>query len=152
MAVAVRAVRKRVDERHEVGELLLIEALGAKEELFGARTAFGGHVGIAAVPFERLGPGEIFERAVVDDVLAEAIGLEVPLQAVDGGVEVAVGAAELALKGEVGGVEETLAAAEGVDVLRSAEIDGGCDFIGGCIDDGDIVVEAVGDVETLAVG
>ncbi len=128
-AVAVGAIGKRVDEGHQIGELLLIETLRAEEELLGARAAFGRHVGIAAIPFEGLGAGEVLERAVIDDVFAEAVGLEVPLQAVDGGVEMAIGAAELALEGEVGGVEEALAAAERVDVLRAAEIDGRYDFV-----------------------
>ena len=44
-----------------------------------------------------------------------------------------------------------LASAEGVDVLRAAEIDRRYHFVGSGIDDGDVVVEAVGDVEMLAV-
>ncbi len=122
-----------------------------KKILLGARAAFGGHVGIAAVPLEGLGPCQIFQRAVVDDVFAEAVGLKIPLQAVDGGVEVAIGAAKLPLKGEVGGVEESLAAAQRVDVSRAAEVDGRYHFVGGRVDDGDVVVQAVGDIEPLAV-
>ena len=69
-------------------------------------------------------PARLSKRTVVDNVLAETVGLEIPLQAVDGGVEMAVGAAELALKGEISGVEEALAAAECVGGFRPAEIDG----------------------------
>ena len=47
----------------------------------------------------------------------------------------AIGAAELALEGELGGVEEPFAAAEGVDVLGSAEIDGRHHFVGVGVDD-----------------
>ena len=69
--------------------------------------------GIAAVPLERRGVVDIFEQAVVHDVFAEAVRLQVPLQAVEGRFEVAVGAAEVSLEGEAGAVEEPLAAALG---------------------------------------
>src|SRR5215467_3028050 len=95
--VAVWAIRERVNEGDKIGELLLGEALRAEEKLFRARAAFGRHIGIAAVPLEGFGSGEVFERAIIDDIFAEAVGLKVPLQAVDRGVDVAVGAAELPL-------------------------------------------------------
>src|SRR5579864_1562535 len=146
MTRAIGAVRQRVNKRHQVGELLGVETLRAEEEFFGARTALRGHVGVAAVPFERLGTGQVFERAIVDDVLAEAIGLQIPLQAVDGGVEMTVRAAELSLKGEVGGVEEALAAAQGIYISGSAEVNRGDDFIFSCVNDGKIIVKAIGHV------
>ena len=50
--IAIGTIGQRVDEGHQVGELLLIETLRAVEEFFGARPALGGHVRIAAVPLE----------------------------------------------------------------------------------------------------
>jgi len=57
-------------------------------------------VGIAAIPLERRRLGQVFEQAVIHDVLAEAIRLQVPLQGAEGGFQMAVGAAEMPLEGE----------------------------------------------------
>src|ERR1017187_1958767 len=67
--------------------------------LFGARSAFGFQVRIAAIPLERLGAIHIFQQPVVHDVLAEAVRLQVPLQPVEGGFQVTVGATEAAVEG-----------------------------------------------------
>src|ERR1022692_2955582 len=78
-AGAIGTVGEREDKSHKVGELLPIETLRSEEEFFCARAAFRGHVGIAAVPFEGLGTGQVLQRPVIDNVLAEAVGLKVPL-------------------------------------------------------------------------
>jgi hypothetical protein len=67
---------------------------------------------------------DVFERAIVHDVLAEAIRLQVPLQAVESGIQVAIGAAELLPKGEARRVEQLLAAALRGEFGRAAERDG----------------------------
>ena len=91
--------------------------MGSIEKFLRAWSALGGHVRIAAIPFERLGPRQTLQRSIVNDILAEAIGLKVPLQAIDGRIQVAVGTAKLALKRIVGREEELFAAAECVDIL-----------------------------------
>ncbi len=121
--VAVGTIGQRVDKRDQVGELLLVKTLRAKKEFFCARTAFGRHVRITAVPLEGFGPSEIFQRTIVDDIFAEAVRLQIPLQSVNGRVEVAIGAAELPLECKAGGEKQPLAATEGVHGLRAAEID-----------------------------
>src|SRR5579885_2637105 len=60
--ITIRPIRQRVHVGDKVGELLLIEALRTEEELFGAWTALGGHIGIATIPFERLGASEILKQ------------------------------------------------------------------------------------------
>ncbi len=83
---------------------------------------------------------------------SEAIRLEVPLQAVESGVEVAVRAAELSLKSEVGIVEKLLAAAHGVTVFGSAEIDRRDNFVGALVSITAILSSMrFGDVKPLAV-
>ena len=123
--VTVRTVGQRVNECDKVGELLLRKTLRAEEKLLGARTALSGHIRIAPVPLKWLGSSKIFEGTVVDDVFAETVGLQIPLQAVDGGVYVAVRAAELALEGEISRVEQPLTAAKSIDTSRSTKINGG---------------------------
>jgi len=59
--------------------LVAVVAFRAIEEFLGARTALGLEVGITAIPLERRGVGYVFEQAVIDDVLAEAIRLQIPL-------------------------------------------------------------------------
>src|SRR5208283_114013 len=122
--VTIRAVGERVNKRHKIDELLRRVTLRSIEEFLRARATFGGHIGIAPVPLERFRARQALQRSIVDNVLAEAVGLEVPLQAVNGRIEMAVGAAELALKCVVSGEEKLLAAAKCVDDSRSAEIDG----------------------------
>ena len=150
---AVRAERQRVDEGHQIGELLLVVALRAVEEFFRARAALGRQSGLPPFHLKGSVPAEFFERAVVDDVLAEAVRLEVPLQTVEGGVEVAVGAAEVALEGKVGGVEETLAAAQGVDTLPARRGRSWRSTLSrGSYRSRERVVESIGDVKALAIG
>ena len=149
--IAIRTIRKRVNECDKVGELLLCETLRPEEKLLGARTTFGRHVGIATVPFEWLGSGEVFKGAVVDDVFAETVRFQIPLQSVDGGVDVAVGAAELTLEGEISRIEEALATAESADISRSTKINGGSDRVGLGVDDRDCVVETIRNVEPIAI-
>ena len=57
-------------------------------------------IGVAAVPFERSRIGDIFDGTVIDDIHAETIRLQVPLQSIEGRIEMAVGTTELALKRE----------------------------------------------------
>src|SRR5205823_6652686 len=116
-AVTIWTVGQRVNECDQVGELLGIEALGAEEILFGARPAFGGHIRVAAVPFEWLGSGQILQRAIVDDIFAESIRLKVPLETVNGRVNVAIGTAKSSLERKFCGVEQAFAATQGVDLL-----------------------------------
>ena len=130
---------------------LIRKALRAEEELLRTRPAFGRHVRIAAVPFERFGTRQIFKRTVVDDVFAEAVGLEIPLQAVDGGIEMAIGTAKVTLKGEFSGKEKAFSAAERIDRLWTAQINRGNYPIGPRFDDGDVVVETVCHVEPVAI-
>src|ERR1039458_1047578 len=78
-AVAVGTQRHRLDIADQVAQLLARITLRAVEILFGARSAFGFQVRIAAIPLERLGAIHIFQQPVVHDVLAEAIRLQVPL-------------------------------------------------------------------------
>ena len=122
---------------------MLVETLRPEEKLLGAWPTFGGHIRIATIPLERLGAGEIFERTVIDDVFAEAIWLQVPLQAVNGGVDVTVRAAKCALEGELGGVEEPLAATESVNIPGPAEVHSRDNLLGAGIDDGDTVIQAI---------
>ena len=126
--------------------------MGAEEILFGARPAFGGHIRVAAVPFEWLGSGQILQRAIVDDVFAESIRLEVPLEAVDGRINVAIGTAEGALEGKLRGVEQAFPATQGVDLLWAAEIDSRDHFLAIGVDNRDSVIQAIGDIQALAIG
>src|SRR5208282_2834063 len=63
-----------------------------------------------------------------------------------------IGAAKLALKRESRGVKKALAATERVRSAWAAEVDGRSDFVGRRIDDGDVVVQAIGNIQALAVG
>jgi hypothetical protein len=63
----------------------------------------------------------------------------------------AVRAAELALKCVVGGEEKLFSMAERADGLRSAEVDRRDYLFGGCVDDGNIVIEPVRHIQPLAI-
>jgi hypothetical protein len=108
---AIGTRRKAAQVADEVGQGQVVVVLGAPEIFLRARTALSGQVRIAAVPLVGLGAFEVFDGAIVDDVAAEAVWFEVPGEAVKGGIDVAVGAADLALEGIAGGVERLLAVA-----------------------------------------
>src|SRR5207302_1664550 len=92
------------------------------------------------------------ERTVVNDIFAEAVRLEIPLQTVDRRIEVAVRAAKLPLEREIRRVEEALTAAEGVDAVRTAQVNRRGHLLRFGIDHAEGVVESIGNVEPLAVG
>ena len=110
-AVAVGAQRNRFDERDQVVQFLAVVALATGRRTFrcAGRTRFPGS---DSPPFHLKGAvsADIFEQPVIDDVLAETVRLQVPLKTVEGRLEVAVGAAEVALEGESRAVEEAFAA------------------------------------------
>ncbi len=76
--------RKGADIDDEIGQGKVVIILGAPEVLFRAWATLGRKIGIAAVPFVGLGVFDVFEEAIVDDIAAEAIRLQIPLQSVEG--------------------------------------------------------------------
>jgi len=151
--MAIGRERNGFDEGDEIGELRGIETFGM-EKIFGdARAALRFEIGIVTVPFEGSGFGDAAEGPIGNAIAAELRRFEIPGDAVDVIVGMAGGAGELSLEAEAGVVEEAFAAAE----LRSglagtAEIDFGLDALVREVDDGDAVVETIGDVGELAVG
>src|SRR6185369_10606015 len=134
----------------QVGELPPVVAFRTIKELLGTRTALRFEVGIAAVPLEWRRFADVFQQAVVHDVLSEAVGLEVPLQAVEGRLQVAVRAAEMALEGESRAEEEALAAALGRGRGGSLERERGAHSLLRGIDHGDGVVRPIRHVQSLS--
>src|SRR5205807_8310233 len=79
-------------------------------------------IGITAVPLERLRAREVLDRTVVYDIDAKTVRLKVPLEPVEGRVDMAIGAAELSLKRVFRCVDDLSAAAQGRYLLRPAEV------------------------------
>src|SRR3954471_21655888 len=130
----------------------MIETLRAEKEFFGPRPALGGHIRIPAVPLERFGSRQILQRAVINDVLTETVRLEIPLQSINRGVDVAVGAAKSTLEGKLRSVEKTFAPAQGVDVSGTSQIPGGDNVFICSINHRNGVIQTIGYVQALAVG
>ena len=120
-AVAVRTQWQRLDEGNQVTQFLSGVALRAVEILFGSRPALGLEVGVAAVPLEWLGAFDVLEQAVVYDVLAEPVRLQVPLEAVKCSLDVAICAPEVSLKSEPRAEEKLLPPALGSERLGPFE-------------------------------
>ncbi len=125
--------------------------LRAPEVFFRARAALGGNVRIAAVPLVGAGILDALEQLVVHDVAAESVRLQIPGKAVEGGVDVATGAADLPLKRLARGIEGLLAVAQNGDTLRPGQRDRRSHAVGARVDHADRVFQPIGHKQLAAI-
>ena len=69
--------RQGPDESSQVVELLIWKRFGAHQDLGEARAALHFQAGVLAVPFERTGTGHALQAAVIKQVVANTISVEV---------------------------------------------------------------------------
>ena len=118
---AIRPRRETANIDDQIGKSQIIVVFCAPEVLFRPRSALRGQVRITAVPLVRLGVLHIFDGTVVDDVATEAVRLQIPIKPVKSGVDVAVGAADLALERLTRRVESLLAVTQNGQLPRTFE-------------------------------
>ncbi len=103
---------RSADIHNQVRQGEVIKVLGAPEIFLGSRAALGREVGIAAVPFERFSIFHSFDGPVVDNIAAKPVRLKIPGEPVEGGIDMAVRAPNLALEGISGCIKRLLAVAQ----------------------------------------
>src|ERR1035437_3936574 len=145
------ARREREDERVEVVQVLLPERVGAGQHLGEPGPALDPERRVLPRPLDRLGPREPVEVAVVDDVAAHAVDVEVVGQAVREPVRMARAAGELSPERGRGARGNPLSAPDQVVAPAVSEDDPSDRLEGPRVDGEDRVLEALGDPERAAV-
>src|SRR5579859_1967091 len=100
---AIWARRQTANVDDKVGESEVVVVLSSPKVFLGSGAALGRQVGITAIPLVGLGVFNSFDGTVIYDVSAKAIGFQIPLQAIERGINVAIRAPNLALKRIMGG-------------------------------------------------
>ena len=135
----------------QVGQREIVVVFRTPEILFSSRAALRRYVWIGARPLVRLRVLDALKQFVVHNAAAKAIRLQVPLNAVEGGIDVAVGAANLPLKRIARGIEGLLPVAQRGDRLRSGQCNGGRHAVGARVYQADRVVKPVGHKQPAAI-
>ena len=148
---AIGSRLQSADIDNQVGQGNVVVVFGTPEIFLRSWSALGGKVGIAAIPLKRFGIPHIFDGPVVHNVAAESVRLQIPGKPVEGGIDMAVCAPDLALERVTCRIKRLLAIAKYRYLLWTGQRNRRGHSIGLPVDHADRIFKPVGHQQLLPV-